>query len=90
MGAPANDVLTRLEVLWRKLEDEGLYVSANTVFLAIEEIKRFSESDRATEALRAMLDHYGPPETVAHLCVYGADHPISLARNALAQARKQR
>ena len=35
-----GDVLARLEILWRKLEDEGLYVRANTVFLAIEEIKR--------------------------------------------------
>lgn len=35
-----SDVLARLEILWRKLEDEGLYVRANTVFLAIEEIKR--------------------------------------------------
>lgn len=33
-------VLERLEVLWRKLEDEGLYVRANTVALAIDEIKR--------------------------------------------------
>jgi hypothetical protein len=34
------EVLARLDVLWRKLEDEGLYVRANTVALAIEEIKR--------------------------------------------------
>ena len=41
--APApTEVLERLEILWRKLEDEGLYVRANTVFLAIEEIKRLS------------------------------------------------
>lgn len=36
----ADEVLARLEILWRKLEDEGMYVSANTVALAIEEIKR--------------------------------------------------
>lgn len=35
-----EDILNRLEILWRKLEDEGRYVSANTVALAIEEIKR--------------------------------------------------
>ena len=34
------EVVKRLEILWRKLEDEGRYVSANTVSLAIEEIKR--------------------------------------------------
>ena len=34
------EILDRLQILWRKLEDEGLYVRANTVALAIEEIKR--------------------------------------------------
>ena len=29
------EIIERLEVLWRKLEDEGRYVSANTVGLAI-------------------------------------------------------
>lgn len=42
-----DDVLRRLEILWQKLEDEGLYVGANTVALAIEEIKRLrSEAER--------------------------------------------
>lgn len=43
MAAPSfttDEVLARLEILWRKLEDEGMYVRANTVALAIEEIKR--------------------------------------------------
>ena len=41
MSAPDHElILMRLEILWRKLEDEGLYVRANTVALAIEEIKR--------------------------------------------------
>lgn len=35
-----EQVLERLEILWRKLDDEGSYVSANTVALAIDEIKR--------------------------------------------------
>lgn len=34
-------------------------------------------------ALQAMLDHYGPPEHVAHLCTYPPDHPITMARAAL-------
>lgn len=38
-----ENVLERLEVLWRKLEDEGRYVSANTVSLAIDEIKRLTD-----------------------------------------------
>ena len=38
-----TEILDRLEILWRKLEDEGLYVRANTVWLAIEEIKRLSK-----------------------------------------------
>ena len=37
MSTPSTtEVLERLEILWRKLEDEGLYVRANTVALAIE------------------------------------------------------
>jgi hypothetical protein len=44
MSAPtATEVLDRLEILWRKLEDEGMYVQANTVYLAIEEIKALRE-----------------------------------------------
>lgn len=38
-----DEVLTRLETLWRKLDDEGWHVRANTVSLAIEEIKRLSK-----------------------------------------------
>lgn len=32
-------IIGRLEILWRKLEDEGHYVSANTVALAIDALK---------------------------------------------------
>jgi hypothetical protein len=38
-----DQILERLEILRRKLEDEGLYVRANTVALAIEEIKRLRQ-----------------------------------------------
>lgn len=38
-----QEVLERLEILWRKLEDEGRYVSANTVSLAIDKIKQLTE-----------------------------------------------
>jgi len=37
-----NEVLERLNILWKKLDDEGLYVRANTVALAIEEINRLT------------------------------------------------
>lgn len=37
------EILARLEVLYNKLESEGWYVKANTVWLAIEEIKRLSK-----------------------------------------------
>lgn len=40
------EILERLEILWRKLEDEGMYVRANTVGLAIEEIKRLRDEAR--------------------------------------------
>lgn len=37
------EILARLEVLWHKLEhDHGLYVGANTVHLAVAEIKRLA------------------------------------------------
>jgi hypothetical protein len=36
------EIIERLEVLWHKLEDEGLYVSANTVQLAIACLEELS------------------------------------------------
>lgn len=38
--ATTQKILDRLEILRRKLEEEGSYVRANTVTLAIEEITR--------------------------------------------------
>jgi hypothetical protein len=40
MPHTTEEVLARLRILQKKLEDEGLYVQANTVWLAIEEIER--------------------------------------------------
>ena len=37
-----RQILDRLEVLHRKLEADGAYVASNTVWLAIEEIKRLA------------------------------------------------
>ena len=42
-----EQILERLEILWRKLEDEGLYVRANTVSLAIDKIKELSAVPQA-------------------------------------------
>lgn len=50
-----GEVLARLEILWRKLEDEGRYVSANTVSLAIDEIKRLTDE----------VDHCRPKPSTA-------------------------
>lgn len=44
-----QNILERLEILWRKLEDEGRYVSANTVSLAIDEIKRLADEAKRNE-----------------------------------------
>lgn len=49
MAASTQNVLERLEILWRKLEDEGRYVSANTVSLAIDEIKRLTDEARRND-----------------------------------------
>lgn len=38
-----DEIIVRLGVLYRKLDDEGMHVRANTVWLAIEEIKRLKE-----------------------------------------------
>lgn len=48
MTHTTEQIIERLEILWRKLEDEGMYVRANTVALAIEEIKRLkaAQDDR--------------------------------------------
>lgn len=35
-----EEILHRLEILYRKLSDEGFHVKANTVGLAIDEIER--------------------------------------------------
>ncbi len=39
-----EEILARLINLHAKLEQEGAYVRANTVWLAIEEIKRLSQA----------------------------------------------
>lgn len=49
MNAPqftTAKILERLEILWRYLEDEGLYVKANTVGLSIDEIKRLVQKQK--------------------------------------------
>lgn len=50
----------------------------------VEPVQGVTEALRS--ALQAMLGHYGPPLSVADMCEYDADHPISLARAALAAA----
>lgn len=40
---PTSEILARLELLYHALEAEGWYVKANTVWLAIKEIKRLSK-----------------------------------------------
>ncbi len=35
MSFTTMEIVDRLKILWRKLEDEGHYVSANTVQLAV-------------------------------------------------------
>lgn len=42
----AEQIIARLEILWRKLDDEGRYVSANTVSLAIDQIQRQTNQGR--------------------------------------------
>lgn len=51
MKAPSfttEQIIERLEILWRKLEDEGHYVSANTVSLAVDEIKQLKDAALST------------------------------------------
>lgn len=48
-------VLARLENLYRKLDEEGWHVNANTVALAIEEIKRLQGEAPATPLNGALL-----------------------------------
>jgi hypothetical protein len=42
-GVTTDEVLARLEILWRKLDEEGMYVRADTVALAIDEIKKLRQ-----------------------------------------------
>ena len=50
---PLSDagIIERLETLWRKLDDEGMYVSANTVSLAIDRIKQLTAASQSDAAL---------------------------------------
>lgn len=45
---PGEDVVARLSVLYRKLDDEGMHVAANTVALAIDEIKRLATPEKTS------------------------------------------
>ena len=49
---PISDVgiIERLETLWLKLDAEGLYVSANTVSLAIDRIKQLTTASQSDAA----------------------------------------
>ena len=49
---PISDVgiIERLETLWLKLDAEGLYVSANTVGLAIDRIKQLTTASQSDAA----------------------------------------
>jgi hypothetical protein len=77
MSAPSQDVLDRLEILWRKLEDEGMYVQANTAYLAIEEIKR----------LRAVPDLLDAAKNMAHAShVIAGTTELNALRSAIAKA----
>jgi hypothetical protein len=51
---PISDVgiIERLETLWLKLDAEGLYVSANTVGLAIDRIKQLTTASQSDAACR--------------------------------------
>ena len=44
---PGEDVLARLSILYRKLDEDGMHVQANTVAVAIDEIKRLRGEERA-------------------------------------------
>lgn len=44
-----EQIIERLEILRLKLEDEGRYVSANTISLAIDEIKRLTDEARRND-----------------------------------------
>lgn len=47
---PGHDVVARLSVLYRKLDEGGAHVGANTVALAIDEIKRLRSADEQIAA----------------------------------------
>jgi hypothetical protein len=72
-----DEVLKRLEILHRKLDAEGMYVRANTVWLAIEEITRMTTErtpkawnggslERAMDRALEMQNEGGPAFPVEH------------------------
>jgi hypothetical protein len=57
----AAEIIERLEVLRHKLEDEGRYVSANTVTLAIERLEELSHESvvENNQSDRELIAKYG-------------------------------
>lgn len=82
--------LERLEILWRKLEDEGRYVCANTVSVAIDEIKQLRDALTAYATLDEAhanceeCEGLGAPEA-CEKCFPLADAARLKMRAALAQ-----
>lgn len=75
-----RDGLDRWRESSRKGDGHDMVANKNTVHRFVQTV------DKLEAALRAMLEHYGPPASVAALCDYPEDHPITLARRALSLA----
>lgn len=68
--------------LWSQRPETKRVIKLDATLRETEDSARESIS-KLTEALEAMLTHYGPDETIAHHCKYSPSHPLTLARKAL-------
>lgn len=86
-----HDVLSRLENLWHKLDEEGWHVKANTVALAIEEIKGHQATIRAMvgalEAMRQVLAARRQQNNISYAAEQQADAALSLIKTPTGGSR---
>jgi len=81
-----HEIIDRLKVLWHKLEDEGAYVSANTVQLSLAHIEELThELESYQEAVRIDAQMDGPKFMGCNVSQLRRAYEITRIRAALTE-----